>query len=639
MNRTGKVTLAFALAAALGISWAVHSRIGRRGTSSFPQNLPPTALANFELFDAEGHGHELYRMADKRAVVIFSQFVSCPGVQKGAAALAELEKQFSPRAVQFLGIDPVEGDSRDEILEEAKAYGMTWPILRDPSQQVAKQLGFVSTAEVVVIDTSTWTIAYKGPIDDRLEFGMSKGATRNSYLKDALTALLAGRKVEKSGLRARGCAITYRQDPESVMYTGEAGRIIRDRCVSCHSEAGDTKPYFTGYESLTSWAAMIRQTVMTGKMPIWGIDSDPGEFKNDNSLRPEEKRRLVEWLDANMPRGEGKDPIAGFAPKVSRNPDPGATFVAEMKEEAVVPPEGFMEYNYYDIGQVPRDMWVSAVEAFSSNPKAMHHATLNVTPYPLSHYQGLADRMARNPEEAKEAPGSKIWMGRAMKFEEKQLQVTNAPLPKNSPYAKHELIRFSVYSTYGRNNKRILSKNTARFLPKDYYLILETHHHGTGKPEKEKTNVYFYETKRTPATKALRRFDQIGSEVEVPPYARNFRYDLPTYSVAGDLTLTACNAHMHIRGRELHAWAELPDGAKKRILTVPAFDYTWHSAAQMFFEKPVFLPAGSRILSYAVIDNSATNPYNPDPGASIAFGETLDKHEMPKLQCVFYDGR
>ena len=59
----------------------------------------------------------------------------------------------------------------------------------------------------------------------------------------------------------------------------------------------------------------------------------------------------------------------------------------------------------------------------------------------------------------------------------------------------------------------------------------------------------------------------------------------------------------------------------------------------MFFEKPVFLPAGSKILSYAVIDNSATNPYNPNPDETIAFGETLDKHEMPKIQCIFYDGK
>ena len=93
---------------------------------------------------------------------------------------------------------------------------------------------------------------------------------------------------------------------------------------------------------------------------------------------------------------------------------------------------------------------------------------------------------------------------------------------------------------------------------------------------------------------------------------------------------------MHMRGRELQAWAELPDGKTEKVISVAAFLYDWHSAAQAFYSEPKFIPKGTKLKSYAVIDNTATNPFNPDPAKEIYFGQTLDKDEMPKFQCIFH---
>lgn len=623
---------ALLIAVALAYRYQSH----KRPASLYPQGLPDTALKNFELFDTESHSHELYRYADQRAIVIISQGLDCPGVLKSATTIADLAKKFAPRGVALLGLNPNLHDSKEAIAQEAKQYSMTWPILRDPSQMVARELGFVSTAEAVVIDTRSWQIAYRGPIDDRLEFGALKGEAKNNYLADALEAVLAGNAVKNSGLRARGCVITYRKDNTPAVYSGEIGKIITTKCVYCHSESGRMKPYFTGYESVRGWSAMIRQTVMTGKMPFWGIDSDPEEFTFDRSLSPEEKRLLITWIDDNMPRGGVEDPVTKFVPTRNNEPDPGAAFVAEMKEEVQVPATGLMDYGYFDIGVVPRDMWVNVTEAFTTNPEAMHHATLNVTPSPLSTYQKIARKMEKITAESGNFPGDGIWLSRAMKFEESRLKRENAPIPPGSPYKNHEVIRFSVYSMYGRNNKRVVPKNTARFLPKGYHLILETHHHETGKPEREKSKVYFYETKKTPKLKVLRSFDQVGADVIIPPFAKNFRYDLPAFVAEKDISLLGCSNHLHTRGKEFHAWAELPDKSVKKILAISAFAYNWHTAAPVFFNKPLRFPAGTKIRSYALIDNSATNPYNPDPSAKIVFGQTLNDHEMPKFQCAYY---
>jgi hypothetical protein len=39
------------------------------------------------------------------------------------------------------------------------------------------------------------------------------------------------------------------------------------------------------------------------------------------------------------------------------------------------------------------------------------------------------------------------------------------------------------------------------------------------------------------------------------------------------------------------------------------------------FAQPVLLPEGSRIECVAHFDNSANNPYNPDPNAVVHFGD------------------
>ena len=123
------------------------------------------------------------------------------------------------------------------------------------------------------------------------------------------------------------------------------------------------------------------------------------------------------------------------------------------------------------------------------------------------------------------------------------------PRSKESPYESDELIRFAVYSTYGRNNARQTFPGTARFFPKGYYLILESHHHGTGKPEKERTKIYFHEVEKTSSIHAIHRLDQTNRSFTVPPRARNFRVDLEPFRAERDMRVLNCLGHMHMRGQ------------------------------------------------------------------------------------------
>ncbi len=58
---------------------------------------------------------------------------------------------------------------------------------------MARALGPRATAEVFVLDAAR-TLVYRGAIDDQYAVGAALDAPRNTFLRDALDAVLAGRR-------------------------------------------------------------------------------------------------------------------------------------------------------------------------------------------------------------------------------------------------------------------------------------------------------------------------------------------------------------------------------------------------------------------------------------------------------------
>jgi hypothetical protein len=62
-----------------------------------------------------------------------------------------------------------------------------------------------------------------------------------------------------------------------------------------------------------------------------------------------------------------------------------------------------------------------------------------------------------------------------------------------------------------------------------------------------------------------------------------------------------------------------PTGEAETLLEVPKYDFNW----QLGYEeaKPLLLPKGTRIECTAHHDNSVNNPANPNPNASVRWGD------------------
>ena len=64
---------------------------------------------------------------------------------------------------------------------------------------------------------------------------------------------------------------------------------------------------------------------------------------------------------------------------------------------------------------------------------------------------------------------------------------------------------------------------------------------------------------------------------------------------------------------------QLPDGSKKKILSVPRYDFNWQT--YYMFKEPLQVPKGAKIVSTAWYDNSASNRANPDPTVDVKWGD------------------
>jgi hypothetical protein len=76
--------------------------------------------------------------------------------------------------------------------------------------------------------------------------------------------------------------------------------------------------------------------------------------------------------------------------------------------------------------------------------------------------------------------------------------------------------------------------------------------------------------------------------------------------------------HAHYRGASARLDVINPDGSKKVLAALPKYDFNWQRNYD--FVEPVKIPAGSKIVTTYVYDNSTRNPANPDPKKTITWG-------------------
>src|SRR6185436_11535772 len=90
-------------------------------------------------------------------------------------------------------IDSNLGVDRATIAAEQAANGNDLPVLIDNAQIVAAEYVVSHELETFVVNTSNWTLAYRGPLDNADPAGVA--APTQNYASDATAAVVLGAAV------------------------------------------------------------------------------------------------------------------------------------------------------------------------------------------------------------------------------------------------------------------------------------------------------------------------------------------------------------------------------------------------------------------------------------------------------------
>ncbi len=170
-----------------------------------------TPAHDFTLPGADGDQYSLADFADKPVLVVIFMCNHCPYVKAVLDRLITLAREYEPKGVQFVGINPNDAekypdDSPENMQKLAEEKGMPFPYLIDATQEIARRYDAVCTPDIYVYNRDR-QLAYRGRLDDNWQ--EAEKVTREE-LKAALEELISGRPVPEEQTPSMGCSIKWK---------------------------------------------------------------------------------------------------------------------------------------------------------------------------------------------------------------------------------------------------------------------------------------------------------------------------------------------------------------------------------------------------------------------------------------------
>lgn len=170
---------------------------------------------DFKLENIDGKSVSLADYNSAKGFIVVFTCNTCPYAKAYESRIMDLDKNYASKGFPVIAINPNDitqqpGDSMDEMKKRAGNKGYSFPYLRDDSQEVAKAFGATKTPHVYVLNkeaTDQYKVEFIGAIDDSPNDASDVSET---YVEDAINAILAGGKPTVTEKRAIGCTIKWK---------------------------------------------------------------------------------------------------------------------------------------------------------------------------------------------------------------------------------------------------------------------------------------------------------------------------------------------------------------------------------------------------------------------------------------------
>jgi len=130
----------------------------------------------------------------------------CPVVQAYEDRIIDFTNDYKGKGVKVVGVavSDQDIDKLPGIKTYMKEKGSTYVYGYDESQDIGRAYGATNTPQFFVLDKDR-VIRYMGAMDD----SQNESKVKQTYLRDAVDALLKGESVELSETKAVGCGVRY----------------------------------------------------------------------------------------------------------------------------------------------------------------------------------------------------------------------------------------------------------------------------------------------------------------------------------------------------------------------------------------------------------------------------------------------
>ena len=553
------------------------------GALCLAQPVFSIGVGDFALIDTQGDFHKMSYYDNYKAIALLVQG-NGKNSEQTFVAFNDAQTKYKEK-VKFFVLN-VSAGTREAVQEQAKQYA-DLRVLVDDTQLVSGALGVQKTGEVFLLDQQSLAVLYRGPADEPLS--------------KAIDEVLAGRPVSKSRVRVKGDKVAYESSmrSRSVSYAKDIAPILGDNCARCH-RAGGVAPFaMNSHAVVQGFAPMIREVVMTKRMPPGQIDPAIGHFKTTYTLTPLQTQKLIGWINAGAKKDGILDPLAELKWPESKWTLGEPDLVIKIPPQSI-PASGVLPLKdvIVPIDGMTRDRYVRASEYLAGDRTVLHHTVTGVIP--------------------PEAVGTPT--GGIFSYSLDGARIT-AYIPGTQPLVE--------------------PPNTGGQLKKGSALSLNLHYTTNGKATTDagEIGLWFYPEDQVPLERMSIECGCILSVgwKPIPPFATNHEMKR-SVTLPKAAYLYGITPHMHFRGKRMRFHAEYPDGRREELLNVANYQYNW----QLNYEltEPKLLPAGTKIVVNATFDNSVQNKANPDPSRRVPFGEqSWDEMMVSAITLKYIDNK
>lgn len=166
-------------------------------------------IKDFKLKNVDGDFLSLSDYDDAKGFIIIFTCNTCPYSVANEDRIIALSDRYEDSGYPVIAINPnspvaVPAESMEKMKIRSEEKGFNFPYLLDEGQKVYPRFGATKTPHVFIVTKNDMKVQYIGAIDNS---SRDADAVTEKYVENAVDALLAGKKIEKTTTVAIGCSI------------------------------------------------------------------------------------------------------------------------------------------------------------------------------------------------------------------------------------------------------------------------------------------------------------------------------------------------------------------------------------------------------------------------------------------------